>query len=291
MTDEDSRRLLAGETKWRCTKNEHQEREIMETRKSLLLSAGVVAIVALLAATNAFAQLSCNSVGNSEGAGSFTVTVKTAHQNGHTIYTYAITRAIPSAIFLYVKKGLNTEGFSPTNGGVYVTPHQSAGQAGFPPFDAWRVVHHQDGVVFPSVTTFTLNVPERFKPEEGLTTILLGQKNSFEHCGPILGPTTPAAPTFQGSPLVSTVSRQTFENGCVYDVTAGETDNIITSITAVTAFGTNPPTEACTVTNTPNICASDLNLPFCPPGELGRPPLQSLPGGTCYYPPNLKFAC
>ena len=28
-----------------------------------------------------------------------------------------------------------------------------------------------------------------------------------------------------------------------------------------------------------------MGLTFCPPGELGRPPLQSEAGGTCYYPP------
>jgi len=265
----------------------------METRKSLLFSAGVVAIVALLAATNVFAQLSCTSKTTGEAAGVFTVTVNPVNQNGRTIYTYTVVPNV-NKLFVYVKQGLGTDlvalvGGSPS-GISYVTPHSTS--ANFPPSEVWKVVHHQDGVVFPSGSIFTLDVPERFKPEEGLTTLLLGFSNTTnQHCGPILGPTTPESPTFQGSPLVSTTSRQTFANGCIYEVTAGETDNIITSMTAVTQFATVAPFEECTVTNSPNICEQELGIPFCPPGELGRPPLQSVPGGDCYYPPNIKYKC
>jgi hypothetical protein len=207
----------------------------MEPRKSLLLSAGVIAIVALLAATNVFAQLSCTSKTTGENPGVFTVTVNPVNQNGRTTYTYTVTGANANKLFVFVKNGFGTP---PSNnlvtlvdgspGGVLVTPHNFTG--GFPPAETWRVVHHLDGVVFTSIAighTFTLDVPERFKPEEGLTTVFLGIKSTYEHCGPILGPTTPASPTFQGSPLVTTTSRQTFANGCAYFVTAGETDNII----------------------------------------------------------------
>ncbi len=272
----------------------------METRKSLLLSAGVVAIVALLASTNVFAQLSCTSKTTGEAAGVFTVNVVPQTLNGRTTYTYTVSGANANKLFVYVKKGLGSDllSFVDTSpGGVYVTPHGTAG--GFPPPDAWKVVHHQDGVAFTSVAighTFTLDVPERFKPEEGVTTILLGIKTTYEHCGPILGPTTPTAPTFQGSPLVNTTSHQTFANGCSYFVTAGETDNIITSMVVdpATPFETvcGPSgCQACTVDNTPNSCETDLGLAFCPPAELGRPPLQSVLGGTCYYPKNLKYTC
>jgi hypothetical protein len=202
----------------------------------------------------------------------------------------------PNKFFAFVMQGLSgvlsATDVTSNTAGFYVTPHNF--NSSFPPADAWKVVHHEDGVVFPSVAIghhLQIAVSERFKPAEGLTTILLGIGSTYEHCGPILGPTTPEAPTFQGSPLVTTTSRQTFANGCIYDVTAGETDNIITSMTAVTANATVAPFEACTVTNSPNICEQELGIPFCPPGELGRPPLQSLPGGTCYYPPNLKYPC
>jgi hypothetical protein len=275
----------------------------METRKYLRLSAGMVAIMALLAATNVFAQLSCTSKTTGEAGGSFTVNVVPQTQNGRTTYTYTVSGANANKLFIYVQKGLGADLVSLVDGAPsgsisYVTPHGTS--ASFPPPDAWKVVHHQDGVIFPSVAighTFALDVPERFKPEEGVTTILLGIKTTFEHCGPILGPTTPAAPTFEGSPLLQTISTKTFANGCIYDVTAGETDNIIVTMTL---NPNSPPFEtvcgpsgcqACTVTNSPNICEADGVLVFCPPLTLGQPPLQSEVGGTCYYPKNIKFTC
>jgi len=274
----------------------------METRKFLLSTTAVVAIVALLSATNVFAQLSCTSRTTGEAAGVFTVNVVPTTQNGRTTYTYTVSGANANKLFVYVKKGLGSDlvalvDGAPSGSISYVTPHGTS--AGFPPPDAWKVVHHQDGVIFPSVAighTFTLDVPERFKPEEGVTTLLLGIKTTFEHCGPILGPTTPEAPSFQGSPLVTTTSHQTFANGCSYFVTAGETDNIITSMTVdpATPFETVcgvSGCQACAVDNTTNSCQTDLGLTFCPPAELGRPPLQSVPGGICYYPKNLKFTC
>jgi hypothetical protein len=277
----------------------------MDIRKPLLFSAGVLAFVAMLAAPNAFAQTSCTSKTTSETAGIFTVTVNAVNQNGRTIYTYTVTGANANKLFVFVKQGLGPLGpdlvalvdGSPSGSISYVTPHNFA--SGFPPADAWKVVHHQDGVVFPSIAinhTFTLNVPERFNLQEGLTTLLLGTGSTYQHCGPILGPTTPAAQEFPGSPLVNTTSHLCFADGCCYFATAGLTDNIITNMTddPNTPFETTcgpSGCQACHVTNSPNICEIDLGLTFCPPGELGRPPLQSVPGGTCYYPPNLKYPC
>ncbi len=272
----------------------------MEKRTALLFSAVVLAVGALLTAPTVFAQTSCTSKAEGESAGNFIVNVNQQTQNGITSYLYTIQNATgkngkPNKFFVFVKQGLNgdlvAKDLTNNNLGAYVTPHHFS--SSFPPDDAWEVVHHQDGVVIPSLAIghqIQVQVSERFKPQEGVTTILLGIGNTFEHCGPILGSTTPGVPEFQGSPLVSTVSRQTFTNGCIYDVTAGSTDNIVISMIAVTPHGTNP-SELCTVENTPNSCEKDLVVPFCPPGELGRPPLQSVPGGTCYYPPNLKFPC
>lgn len=274
----------------------------MKTEKSLLWSAGAVVIAALLAATNVFAQLSCTSKTTKEETGNFIVNVVQTTFNGQRTYEYTMTNAPgkngqPNKFFVYVKDGLDNDLSSTICAGdncspaTYLNHNETLG--GFPP-EVWSVNNHEDGVGATNVAidkVITLNVPERFKPEEAVTTVVLGIGSQYEHCGPIYGPTTPAAQEgFPGSPLVSTVSRKTFANGCVYDVTAGSTTNIVESMTPVTAYATVPPYEACTVDSNAD-CATDLGLAFCPPGELGRPPLQSVAGGICYYPPNLKFAC
>jgi hypothetical protein len=279
----------------------------METGKSSLFSAGALAIMAMLAASNTFAQTSCTSKTTSEGAGVFTITVNPVNQNGRTIYTYTVTGANANKLFVYVKRGLGPDlvalvDGTPSGSISYVTPHQFA--SSFPPAEAWKVVHHQDGVIFPSIAinhTFTLDVPERFNLQEGLTTLLLGIGSTYQHCGPILGPTTPAAQEgFEGSPVANITSKLCFNDGCCYDATSGPRDNIIVSmvprpetpVETVGCGGTGQPAcQPCTVTNSPFICEDDLQIPFCPPLELGRPPLQSEVGGTCYAPPNLKFPC
>ncbi len=285
----------------------------METGKSSLFSAYALAIVTMLAAPNTFAQTSCTSKTTSEGAGAFIVTVNHQTQNGISSYLYSIQNAPgkhvnPNKFFAFVKQGLNNppdlvaKDTTNNNSGAYVAPHQFS--SSFPPADAWKVVHHQDGVVIPSVASghqVQLQVSERYKPEEGVTTILLGVGSTYEHCGPILGPTTPGVQeAFQGSPLVSTTSHLCFANGCCYFATAGLKDNIVTDMTddPDTPFETvgcggssQPACQACHVTNSPNICEIELGLAFCPPTELGRPPLQSVPGGICYFAPNLKYPC
>lgn len=270
--------------------------------KALRLGA-VVGTVALLlfSANNVFAQSQCASQTTSHGPGHFIVNVTQETQNGRRIYTYSMSSPgghNPSKFFIWVAKGLNLE--EPINtfeclGGCslsYVTPHETAGA--FPPAEAWKVAHHQDGVVSPAVSInkqFRFTVNERFKPEESVTTILLAKAGGYEHCGPIFGPTTPRPTTIEGSPLQAITAELTMANGCKYIATANLTDNLVTNLTAHpdTPNATVAPFEACTVET--EDCATALGLVFCPPVKLGDHFLQSVPGGTCYAPRNIKFPC
>lgn len=276
--------------------------------KSVRLSAGAAGIVALLAATNVFAQSQCSSRTATEAAGNFVVTVAQTTQSGFRTYSYSLQSPSgknPNKFFMWLKRNLNLpeEGLTfqcvgvGCGAGVYVTPHQTSG--GFPPKEAWRVAHHEDGVVFTSIAighVFKFKVKERFKPEESVTTILLGRAGGdddgtiVEHCGPIFGPMTPLRPEFEGSPLAVTTGQLCFTNGCCYNATVDLTQNIITSMTPDpgTPFETPPGVAACTVASAN--CAQDLALVSCPEGEIGRPPLKSQEGGTCYYK-NIKFTC
>jgi hypothetical protein len=142
----------------------------METRKSLLLSAGAIAIAALLAATNVFAQSSCTSKTVKETTGSFVVNVTQQVKNGRRIYTYTMkspNNSNPSKFFIFVKKGLNliTGDLLISGTGTYQTPDNFVGNN--PPAAAWNVVHHQDGVGFTNVAinqVIQLDVSERYKP-------------------------------------------------------------------------------------------------------------------------------
>jgi hypothetical protein len=281
----------------------------MQIRKYLLLSAGVTVIVALFAMTEVLAQSSCTSKTTCEGTGNFKVNVAETTQDGRRIYTYSLqslTGKNPNKIFFFAMKGLkNEEGFtaydifnSPPTPGTYLTPHNYYGS--FPPADAWKVVHHEDGVVFTTIAKehiFQFNAKERFKPEESLTTVLIGIGSTFEHCGPIYGPTGPAAPEFGGSPVSDIVARICFKDGCCYWMTAGATDNIVKDVVpddntpneTVGCGGSGQPAcLACTVTDAN--CEQELSITFCPPLELGRPPLQGSPGGICYAK-GKKFPC
>ena len=95
-----------------------------------------------------------------------------------------------------------------------------------------------------------------------------------------------AQPTFENSPLVAVTARLCFANGCCYNATADLRSNIITSLTTAsdTPKATVPPFEECKVVKQPGICESETGLTFCPPVELGRPPIQSRPGGKCFSP-------
>lgn len=282
----------------------------MQTRKTVMLSAGVIAIVSLFAATNAFAQAQCESRAltkqGTEVAGNFVVTVVEQTLNGRRIYRYSVsspTGAHANKLFIWVRQGIvNEEGFSTrrvdTNQpGTYVTPHQTAGD--FPPDEAWQVAHHEDGVVWTNIATnnqFEINVKERFKPGESLTTVLIGIGNTFEHCGPIPGPKNPATPSFN-TVFASSETHLCFKNGCCYFATTEETTGQVTSLVPdpVTPFetigcgGTGEPTcQACQVEISD--CAADLGIPDCGRVVITAP-LQSQDGGTCYYPTNIKFTC
>src|SRR4051812_20083202 len=132
----------------------------MGTRKSSLFWACALAIVTVLAASHTFAQTSCTSKTTSEGPGNFVVSVNHQTQNGISSYLYSIQNAAgrngnPNKFFVFVKQGLNNPpnlvAKDTTNNslGAYVTPHQFS--SGFPPADAWKVVHNLDGVVISSV--------------------------------------------------------------------------------------------------------------------------------------------
>jgi hypothetical protein len=104
---------------------------------------------------------------------------------------------------------------------------------------------------------------------------------------------TPAVPTFENSPLVAVTARLCFANGCCYNATADLRSNIITSLTTAsdTPKATVQPYEECKVVKQPGICERETGLKFCPPVELGRPPIQGRPGGTCFFPPYMQCDC
>lgn len=274
----------------------------MKTRE-FLLSASALALAALLAATDVYAQLSCTSKTTSEGAGSFAVTVNAVTSNGRTRYTYTVQGSLnPNKLFVFVKQGLGTNLVALVDGApgsaTYVTPHQFS--SSFPPADAWKVVHHQDGVVFPSIAvghTFAVDVPDRYKPEEGLTTILLGVKSTYEHCGPILGPTTPEAPSFGGQ-FAASATNLCFKNGCCYtastDPTTGQVTNLVadpaTPVETAGCGGIDQPACQSCFADTTASCSADLSIPDCGKVVITAP-LQSATGGICYYPENIKFRC
>jgi hypothetical protein len=104
---------------------------------------------------------------------------------------------------------------------------------------------------------------------------------------------TPAVPAFENSPLRTINVQLCFANGCCYKATSSLMDNLITSLTPDPSGSkaTVSPFEECIVVEKPGICESETGLTFCPPIELGRPPIQSRPGGICYFPPNTKIKC
>ena len=104
---------------------------------------------------------------------------------------------------------------------------------------------------------------------------------------------TPDGQRIEGSPQRTTTAQLCFANGCCYMATAGPRDNFIISLTPAkdTPKATVQPYEACEVVHQRGICESETGLRFCPPLELGRPPIQGRPGGTYYAPPDEKFSC
>jgi hypothetical protein len=286
----------------------------MHIKKFLLLSTGLITILALLVAVNAFAQFDqCASYTLDKKGdpvpGNFTVTVNQTAENGRRTYTYNVSGDNMNKFFVWVAHDLDSEeGFSatcdssPDCQGTYLEPFMSTG--GFPPDEAWNFTLHQDGVGYTSVNVnnnLVIDVKDRFRPEKSLTTVLVGLNNETEWCGPIYGPTGPSADVFEGSPISGNVVADiTAESGCKYKFTAGVTTNIITHVAVhpdsppyelYGCGGTGQPAcKPCEVTYSPGICERDLGIPFCPPTELGRPPLKGEEGGTCYCGPY-KFPC
>ena len=285
--------------------------KIMQIRRLVMLSTGMMGIVVLLAAASAFAQSDrCISKAiNKQGEetdGHFAVTVNQRVRDGRRIYLYSVSSLADhkaNKLFIWVRQGLELEeGFIARRvdtgmEGDYVTPHETVG--GFPPKAAWLVAHHEDGVVFTDIATdklFEINVKERFQPEDSMTTVLLGTGPTFEHCGPLPGPKNPAAPAFEGSPVASKETHICFKNGCCYFATVEETTGVVTNLVGdpdtpkETVYPDGERPQACRA-DLGASCEGDLNIPFCGVGTIQLPPVQSKEGGTCYYPSNIKFPC
>ena len=168
----------------------------MEKRKSLLFSVGVVAISALLATTNIYATNNnpeidngnyntCSSRTIFHTPGNFIVNVAQTTLNGRRTYKYTITNAPgkngnPNKFFVYVRNGLENDLASTDCAGpncspaAYLDHNETVG--GFPA-EVWKVNSHEDGVGATNVAInkiITLTVPERFNPEEAMTTVVLG---------------------------------------------------------------------------------------------------------------------
>lgn len=248
----------------------------MRIRKSLLLPGGLLAIVALLGAAAASAAVPafCTTA-------NFRVDVAMNTADGITSYQYTMSNVNGSSknankFFVYSLRGLegDLQGTIPgsTSTGTYVTNGTTAA-SNCPPTGAWTFNEHQDGMCFTSVAMNnqpTLTVSERFKPEEGASSLILTYASTSESCGPILGPTTEAAPNFEGNPIASRTMRQVMEDGCAYILTAGNADNIVTSMT-VDPNTPNPPGITCEVVTEPDLCRKETGLSFCPPTVLGLP--------------------
>lgn len=268
--------------------------------KALWLSAVVIAIAALFAATDGLAAppTQCTTQ-------DFVVNVDMQTANGITSYLYTLANAPgssknPNKFFVFVKgrqvDGQGLQGdlqgtIGGSTAGSYVL-NGGTGAANCPPSGAWTFDKDDDGWCFTSVALGNvpkLTVSERFKPEEGNTTTIIGLASGTQSCGPILGPTTPAAPKFEGSPLVSTQARLTFENQCIYLATVDATTNIIVNVTtdpSSPAFGTDGSPCEVVVAN----CEQETGVLHCPPHEVGRPPLQT-PGSKFCWSGNLKYHC
>ena len=271
----------------------------MGTRKSLRLS-GVLAIAALLGATNVSATPPPTHCVTTD----FSVDVTMHNTGGVTSYEYSMsspTGKTPSKFFAYVKgrqsmgQGLQGDlqgSLAGVPAGSYVlngstSPACVSGSA-------WTLIKDRDGYCFPTVSITSspmLTVSERDKPEEGTTNVVIATPTSYQTCGPILGPTTPAAMA-AGSPLVAATVHQTFANGCAYFLTV-DGNNFVIDVTAdpATPHATVSPFEACTVTTGESICEIDLVVAHCPSVRPGEDVIQGMTGGTCYYPPNKKFTC
>lgn len=274
----------------------------MRSLKTLLLLVGVFGIVRLVLPTTVLAGThSCSTT-------DFDISVTVTHANGRSTYVYNLTRADANLnkFFIYLLRGLNETGDFKfhCNGGSFDEPNCSGGYkfngddlSGSALAGVWDDNKHNDGLQVTSVAvgTFpiTIDVTEREpgREQEDETSILIPVGSKLQTCGPIEGPMQARKRSLVGNPLVQTVTEQTFANGCTYLIQYDPVTLLITGMEAVTEFGTGNPPDHCIVTQEPNVCENELEFPFCPPARINNPPLQTAPGGTCYYPSNLKFPC
>ena len=96
-------------------------------------------------------------------------------------------------------------------------------------------------------------------------------------------------------PLVNSIGHQTMANGCSYLVTVNSKGEVIGMDVdpAGPLHATVSPYELCAVVVAvePDICEHETGLAFCPRVKRGHQPIQGAPGGTCYYPSNIKVTC
>lgn len=261
----------------------------MRIRKSLLLSGSVLAIVALLGATNAFATivpapLSCTSTLSGGGTGNFVVNaVLGTTPDGLTRYTYSMsspTGKNANKFFIFTKgrqvdgQGLQGD-LTGTIGGVPSGEYLRNGTIGAnncPTSWAWATDKTDDGYCFTSIgmgAVPMLTVSEREDPASHGTTILLGLSNTTEGCGPIVGPTGPVPATIEGNNITSKTTNIVVD-GCTYILTSGGLNNYTTSVALDVAHS---PDYCSPVVYSPNDCEICTGLAVCPSVEAGAPML------------------
>jgi hypothetical protein len=253
-------------------------------------------VVGLLAVTDAMAQSECFSKTTSQGHGNFKATVtQVLTDQGRRQYRYTIVpkgSKKPNKLFLFVHSSLRNS--VTVSGGAFVNPGISTAFNGAN--DAWKVVSHESGAVWTSISTsqnpFVVEVPELAQPD-ATTTLVIGVGSTYEHCGPILGPVSPPVSTADTGPLATTIATLSFTNGCSYLATVNLNNGRVTALTRDPngpAFETTGSGKACEADNNAN-CEAETGLPFCGGNNVAQPPLQVEEGGTCYYPRNIKFTC
>lgn len=254
----------------------------MRMVKSLSLMGVVLVIVALLGATNAFAQSFCTSETTSHGTGNFRVDVAQTVLDGRTTYTYTMsspTGKSPNKFFMYVRDGLQgnlVSSVCDSTTGCSVQGHvdHNASGGSSPATDVWKVNRHEDAVFITSVAihkVIKVDVSNRFQPEDSLTSIVLGIGSTFEHCGPIFGPTNPEAPSFPGSQVLNTTMEQTLvmsgpsgDTTCTVDLEMEGRSNIVKNVTLLSGD--------CVIEVSPDSCAQHQGGGYCSEVRGGDPP-------------------
>lgn len=271
----------------------------MRARTSLLSSGGVLAIVALLGATNVSAATPPTSCTTAD----YRIDVNIQTIGGKTSYEYSLSKVrghtkSANRFFEFLPPGLVPVPVGTIAGwlsGSFL-PNGSVGPKHCPPKTAWKFDKTDDGYCFKLSAIGDKPKLSVTGSEVRTTTVLVGKsdgdgegEDDFQSCA-IAGP----GPLLPGSPLATHTENQTMANGCQYIMTV-DTNNFVTGV-IVDPHGpthaTVPPNELCAVEVADNICERDHpNLTFCPPIEAGEQPIQGSSGGTCYYPKNIMIRC